>query len=79
MNPLTARQPASSAHEHSGVSGRAERRCVLFGCLEAAAWIVSDPQGGDLPAWKADLDVILIGALTRVPPDSRIRVEVWGA
>lgn len=52
---------------------------MLFGCLEAAAWIVSDPQGGDLPACEADLDVILIGALTRVPPDSRIRVEVWGA
>ncbi len=79
MGPLTARQPASSADEHSGTSGRDERRCVLFGCLEAAAWIISDPQGGELPACEADLDVILNDALARVPLDTRVRVEVWRA
>ena len=52
---------------------------MLFGCLEAAAWIVSDPQGGELSAYEADLDVILNDALARVPPDSRVRVEVWRA
>jgi hypothetical protein len=34
---------------------------VLFGCLEAASWIVSDPQGGELAACEADLDVLLNG------------------
>jgi hypothetical protein len=71
---LTARQPAG---HYSGRSGRAERRCVLFGCLEAAAWIVGDPQGGELSACEADLDVILNDALARVSPASRVRVEVW--
>jgi hypothetical protein len=79
MDPLTAGQPASSAGDHSGISGRDERRCALFGCLETAAWIISDPQGGELPACEADLDAILNHALTRVPLDSRVRVEVWRA
>lgn len=62
--------------DHAGTTGRAERRRVRFGCLEAAAWIVSDPQGGELPACEADL---LNDALSRVPPHSRVRVEVWRA
>jgi hypothetical protein len=41
---------------------------VLFGCVEAAAWTISDPQGGELPACEADLDVLLNDALSRVPP-----------
>jgi hypothetical protein len=45
----------------------------------SAAWIVSDPQGGELPACEADLDVLLNDALSRVPPHSRVRVEVWRA
>ncbi len=54
------------------------RRCVLFGCLETAAWVVSDPKGGELPACEADLDVLLLNdALSRVPLDSSVRVEVW--
>jgi hypothetical protein len=65
--------------DHLGATGRTERRCVLFGCVESAAWIVSDPQGGELPACEADLDVLLNDALSRVPPDSRVRVEVWRA
>jgi hypothetical protein len=52
---------------------------VLFGCLETAAWVVSDPQGGELPACDADLDLILNDALGRVPLDSSVRVEVWRA
>jgi hypothetical protein len=53
-------------------------RCVLFGCLKQAAWI-SDPQGGQLPACETDVDLLFNDALARIPPDSRIRVEVWRA
>jgi len=59
------------------VPGQERRRCVRFGCLEVADWIVSDPQGGELPAREVDLDALLNDALARVPPDSGIRVEVW--
>jgi hypothetical protein len=80
MDLFAAQQrPTTPVGDHGGATGRAERRCVLFGCLEAAAWIVSDPQGGELPACEADLDVLLNDALSRVPPDSRVRVEVWRA
>lgn len=48
----------------SGATGRAERRC---------------PKGGELPACDADLDVLLNDALSRVPPGSTVRVEVWRA
>jgi hypothetical protein len=51
----------------------------MFDCLQAAAWIISDPQGGELPACKADLDVPLNDALARMPPDSSIRVGAWRA
>jgi len=37
---------AGLAADHPGAIGR---RCVLFGCLETAMWIVSDPQGSELP------------------------------
>jgi hypothetical protein len=36
--------------------------------------IISDPQGGELPACEADLDMLLNDALARVPLDSTIRV-----
>ena len=36
---------------------------MLFGCLEAAAWIINDPQGGELPACEVNLDVLLNDAL----------------
>jgi hypothetical protein len=55
----------------------ARRRCVLFGCLEAAAWIINDPQGGELPACEVDLDVLLNDALARLPLDTSIRVQAW--
>jgi hypothetical protein len=61
--------------DHACNTGQTERRCVLFGCVEAAAWIISDPQGGELPACEADLDVLLNDALSRVPPNSRVRLE----
>jgi hypothetical protein len=67
----------SAAGAASGVPAQGRRRCVRFGCLEVAAWIVSDPQGGELPACEVDLDVILNDALARVPPEGGIRVEVW--
>jgi hypothetical protein len=80
VNPWAAKQRTDvDPREHSGATGGTERCCVLFGCLEAAAWIISDPQGGELPACEADLDVFLNDALSRVPPDSSIRVEVWRA
>jgi hypothetical protein len=60
MDLYAAQQPATSTCDHPGGTGR---RCVLFGCLEAAAWIISDPQGGELPACGADLDVLLNDAL----------------
>jgi hypothetical protein len=75
----TQQSSTTPVGDHPGTTGRAERRCVLFGCVEVAAWIVSDPQGGELPACEADLDVLLNDALARVPPDSRVRVEVWRA
>jgi hypothetical protein len=44
MDPDAAQQqPTGSAGGHPGVPGRTGRGCVLFGCLEGAAWIVSDP------------------------------------
>jgi hypothetical protein len=55
------------------------RRCGLFGCLEPAAWLISDPQGGQLAARETDVDLLLDDALARVPLDSSIRVEVWRA
>ncbi len=68
---------AGLAGDHPGVSDPAERRCVLFGCLEAAVWIVSDPQGGELAACELDVDVVVLNdALGRVPLDRDIRVEV---
>ena len=79
MVAYIAQQPASSTGDHPGRSGGTGRRCVLCGCLEAAAWIVSDPQGGELAACEVDLDVLLNDALARVPPYGSIRVEVWRA
>jgi hypothetical protein len=64
---------AGLAADHLGATGR---RCVLFGCLETAVWIVSDPQGGELPACEVDVDVILSDALRRVGLDGDIRIKV---
>lgn len=80
MDLFTAYQrPTTPVGDHAGTTGQTERRGVLFGCVEAAAWIISDPQGGELPACEADLDVLRNDALSRVPPNSRVRVEVWRA
>jgi hypothetical protein len=79
MDPFASQQLAIWAVDHPRATGRTERGCVLFGCTETAVWIVSDPQGGELPACEADLDVLLNDTLARVPPDSRVRVEVWRA
>ena len=48
MDADVAEPPATSTAYQPGRSGRTERRCVLFGCLEAAAWIISDLYGGEL-------------------------------
>jgi hypothetical protein len=52
----------------------------LFGFLEQAAWIISDPEGGQLPACETDVDLPSndADAIARIPPDSSIRLEVWG-
>jgi hypothetical protein len=52
---------------------------VLFGFLVQAAWIISDPEGGLLPACETDVDLPSNDTLARIPPDGSIRVEVWGA
>jgi hypothetical protein len=78
MEPLAAQQPTMAAGDPPRATEQAERHCVLFGWVEAA-WIVSDPQGGELPACEADLDVLLNDAFSRVPLDSSVRVEVWRA
>jgi hypothetical protein len=69
----------TAASEATGLDGHDERRCDLFGCLEAAAWIVTDPQGGELAACEVDVDVLLNEALARVPLDSTIRIVIWRA
>lgn len=68
----TSKAPIPGVSEDPG-------RCGLFGCLEPAAWLISDPQSGQLPACETDLDLLLNDALARIPPNSRIRVEVWRA
>ena len=65
-----------TAAEHPGVGGTDPRRCGLFGCLEVAVRIVRNPQGGELAACEIDLDVLLNDALSRVPVNSTVRVEV---
>jgi hypothetical protein len=55
------------------------RDCMLFGCVAPAAWLITDPQGGQLAGCEADVDVLLNDALARVPRDSTVRVEVWRA
>jgi hypothetical protein len=70
MDPSPFQQPTTSAGGWAGRIEEAGRRCVLVGCLQAAAWIISDRQGGELPACDADLDVLLNDALARVPLDS---------
>jgi hypothetical protein len=77
MDAYIAQQPATSTGDNLGRSGRDERRCVLFGCLEAAAWIISDLYGGELAVCEVNLHVLLSDALARTPPDSSIRVEGW--
>ncbi len=79
MDPLAAQQLPMLAGDPPRATEQTARRCVLFGCVQVATWIVSDPQGGELPACETDLDVLLNDALSRVPLDSAVRVEVWRA
>jgi hypothetical protein len=74
MDSFAAGPPATSARDRAATTerGRASLCC-------SAAWIVSDPQGGELAACEIDLDVVLNDALGRVLPDSGSRVEVWRA
>ena len=67
MDRFAAQQLTMSAGDHPGLPEQPGRRCVLFGCVQTAAWIVSDPQGGELPACEVDLDLILNDALSRIP------------
>lgn len=79
MDRFAARQLTMSAGDHPGLPEQPGRRYELFGCVQAAAWIVSDPHGGELPACEVELDLLLHDALSRVPLDSSVRVEVWRA
>jgi hypothetical protein len=79
MDPSPFQQPTTSAGGWAGRIEEAGRRCVLVGCLQAAAWIISDRQGGELPACDADLDVLLNDALARGAAGQHVRVEVWRA
>jgi hypothetical protein len=45
--------PMTAASDAPGLDGIDERRCGRFGCLEVAAWIVTDPQGGQLAPARA--------------------------
>jgi hypothetical protein len=67
MDPLAVEQATTSAGDHPGVTAEAGRRCRLFGCPEVAAWIVSDPQGGEPSACEAELDVLFNEGLAECP------------
>jgi len=49
MDPSDATQPTIWPGDHPATPEQPGRRCGLFGCLETATWIISDPQGGELP------------------------------
>jgi hypothetical protein len=76
MDLYAAQQPATSTCDHPGGTGR---RCVLFGCLEAVAWIISDPQGRRAARLRGRPGRAAQRRPARVPLDSSIRVEVWRA
>jgi hypothetical protein len=71
-------RPTERDRQPSPVSARTPG--PLFGFLEQAAWIISDPEGGQLPACETDVDLPSndADAIARIPPDSSIRLEVWG-
>jgi len=54
----------------------AERACVLLGCTDPVAWIVSDPRGGELPCCEADVTEVINTALARIPRHSSARLQV---
>jgi hypothetical protein len=60
-------------------AAEARLRCVLSGCGAPAAWLITDPQGGQLAVCEPDVHVLLNDARARVPPDSTVRIEVWRA
>jgi hypothetical protein len=62
MDADVAQQPATPTGDHPGRSGRNERRCLLFSCLEAAAPISSNLYGGELAICKVELYVLLSDA-----------------
>jgi hypothetical protein len=76
MDADVAQQPATSTADQPGRSGRNERRCVLFGCLQGGRLDHQRPLGGELAVCEVELDVLLSDALARASPDSSIRVEV---
>ena len=44
MDLLAAEQPSTPTGDHPGMPDRAERHCGLFGCLHAAAGMLTDPR-----------------------------------
>jgi hypothetical protein len=71
--------PMTAAGGHPDRVGHDGRRCDLFGCLELAAWIITDPQGGQLAACDVDVDVLINHALAQVSPGSSTRIGIWRA
>lgn len=45
--------PMTAASDAPGLDGIDERRCGRFGCLEVAAWIVTDPKAASWPPARA--------------------------
>jgi hypothetical protein len=74
---MSPQEPATSTADQPGRSGRNERRRVLFSCLQAVAWIISNFYGSALAVCEVDLHVLLSDALARASPDNSVRVEVW--
>jgi len=78
--PTPTSNPAAPAGtQPTDPADPAERACVLAGCGDPPAWIVTDPQGGQLPCCEADVTKVINHALARIPRHSTLRLEVQRA
>lgn len=68
----------TAAGDHPNRDSHDGRRCDLFGCLELAAWIITEPQGGQLAACDVDVECSST-TLAGVSPSSSIRIGIWRA
>ena len=53
MDPMATKQPTIWAGDHPGAPEQPEYRYALFGCVEKAVWIVSDPKAASCPPAKS--------------------------